>query len=131
MEPLAPSLLLQQLLEQRRSWVELEPGKRVRITRPPEADVVRRFLRPSATEGGKFAVAITDEDASQYVVGWEGFTEADVLGQGVGGSSQAAFSLDLWRAVSADRYDWLRTVTKGVLDAVIAFQEKRAVDAKN
>lgn len=115
--------LLRQIVEARESWVELAPGKRVRIRRPAEAEVPA-FAAAKTTEEVVEAVA-------RHVVGWEGVTQADLLGEAVGASDPAPFSRALWSAVSADRLAWLGSVQAGIIDALNAHHLSVAAVEKN
>ena len=129
-------LLIKQLREQRMFWVELapagpsdgagpgEPAKRLRLTRPPEVDVGRLLL-----QGGRLQVS--HDDMLRYSVGWEGFTEADILGPSVGGNTPVPFSADLWALVVADHADWAQSAAQALLASVVKHYEAKSADAKN
>lgn len=85
--------LLQRLRSQRQSAVEVEPGVRILVQRPAEAEL--------AEYSGRTAFEV----AGRWVVGWEGVTEATLLGA-AGGSDAVTWSPELWREVIADRAPW-------------------------
>lgn len=120
-------IVINKLRAARQSWVQLEPGKRVQIIRPPETSV-GNFLRDDA--GGRAMVAEL-EQIKKYVTGWDGITEADLLGPSVGSSDPLPFSTDLWSEVVEDHGDWLALVARALLDAIVKHFEKKAEDSKN
>lgn len=111
--------LAQRLLAQRQHWVETAPGKKV------------SFLRPRETEFGQLAGGVTAEHVCQYVTGWAGYTEADVLGPTHGANDPAPFSPELWAEYVRDRVELLSTVAHEISAVVTAHINKRAEDAKN
>ena len=113
------STLIQRLREQRESWVEVSAGKRVKIRRPAEAHMVR------------LQHGITADILREHVVGWEGITEADLLGAAVGSSDPAPFSADLFVEIAQDRTEWLRRVEEEIVSAVMRHLEAREAAAKN
>lgn len=125
--------LIAQMRAQRQSWVEVMPApeggvaKRIKITRPPENEV-SSFV--ASTEDGRFTLQATADHVSRYVVGWDGITEADLVGA-AGGSDPAPFHGDLWRLVVEDRLDWMRTIAQALLDAILTHRAARTEDEKN
>lgn len=101
--------LVAQLRARRESWVDVAPGKRVRIRRPREAEM-QRFVRD-----GRIVCDI--EHVRDFVVGWEGITEADLLGS-AGAGSPAIFSAEVWDEVVTDRLSWIKPVAKALLQAI-------------
>lgn len=119
--------LLRQMRAQRMRWVELDPadpgvegatppppGKRVRIIRPTEVEIGRHLTR------GDSSLAVAFEDVVRFTTDWDGFTEADLLGAGLGASDALAFDSDLWAELVANRSHWLKRVGQALLDAVVA-----------
>ncbi len=121
------SRLINQLRAQRLSWVDVAPGKRVQIMRPPESEI-GAFLR--VEDGRKSMIAELDQ-VVKFTAGWDGITEADILGASVGGSDAVAFEADLWREMVADRGDWLKVVAQALLDAIVKHFESKAQAEKN
>lgn len=121
--------LIKRIRAGREVWLELEPAsgsgddakpaKRVRIRRPAEAEM-RTFLVQSRAEA---AVGV--------VVGWDGFTEADLLGDSVGAADAVSFDADLWAEVVRDRADWISLVTDRAVALVQAHQQLKAESEKN
>jgi len=111
--------LLQQVLAQREAWVDLAPGKRVRVRRPPEAEFY----------GFRHATPV--DAAARHVVGWDGFVESDLLGAGVGGSSPVPFEPELWAVLVADRIDWIEKVFEHLAKAIGEHLKAREAAGKN
>ena len=110
----------------RQSWVELEPGKRVQILRPAEAELQDFYTRPDQTEVDRALMC-----ARKYVTGWEGVTEADLLGPEIAAADPVPFDSDLWAEVVKDRVAWLEVVTHALLAAIRKHQAAQEADAKN
>ena len=119
------SLLITRLREQRMKWVELAalPGKRVRIIRPTETEL------PEFFQGGRLTVGL--DHVKRYVVDWEGFTEADLIGAALGASDPVPFDAALWAEVVADQSTWVRQLAQDLLDHVVAHRVAAAADEKN
>lgn len=111
--------LIKRLLALRESLVEVEPGKRVRIRRPAEAQV------PA------FAAATPIERVRDNVVGWEGITEADILGPALGGDAEVSFDAALWGEIVSDRIVWLKIVHEALIEAINAHGVQGEAAAKN
>ena len=125
--------LISAMRAQRLSWVVLEPAKdgraekRVQITRPPENDVAA-FV--SQTPEGLFTLEASAEHVTKYVTGWDGITEADLIGP-AGSSDPAAFAPALWSVVVADKLAWLQAVATAILEAIVKHREALDADTKN
>lgn len=116
--------LIQQLREQRMKWIELEPGKEVRIIRPTELELVQHFIKDRA-------ISVGYEEAKRFVVDWRGITGADVLGAAVGSADPIAFDAELWAEVVADRMAWVNKVAQELLDQIVEHRTAIADQAKN
>lgn len=125
--------LIATMRAQRLSWVEVEPApaggiaKRVQITRPPENDVAA-FV--SKTDEGLFTLEASAAHVTKYVTGWDGITEADLIGP-AGSSDAAEFHPDLWAIVVEDRLEWMRTIARALLDSILAHRAAKLEDEKN
>lgn len=131
------SALLRRMRERRMAWVVLEPAsigtkdepgqpeKRVRIIRPSEVEIGRHLVR----DGGKLGVDF--EDVVRFTVDWQGFTEVDLLGRGIGATDALGYDADLWAELLANRSDWLSKAGQHILDAVVAHVEAQAEARKN
>lgn len=116
---MTPQQLIAKLLAQRETTLELAPGKTVQVRRPAEAEMseLRRLTGV--------------ESACRFVVGWAGFTEADVLGAEIGANSPADFDAELWRHIVSDRVEWLEAVVLCIRGQVSQHIEQKAEAAKN
>lgn len=101
-----PAALIARLHEQRRRWVDLPGGARV------------RFLRPAETEFARFRLGVTVEHVCEYVDGWEGVSEATLLGASVGASDPLPFTSDLWSTVVRDRMEWVPPVARAIAQSI-------------
>lgn len=119
--------LIAAALASRAKWVDLEGGRRVRVRRPAEHDV--RSLLQRDVAGAVIGLAADLPEAIRYVVGWEGFTEADFTPAGA--SDPVPFSAELWAIWVEDNRRDLATVAQAVIDAVIAHETARAGIEKN
>lgn len=116
--------LIKRMRAQRMFWVELEAGKKLQLIRPTETDVATDLFA-----NGKIA---TDHAVcSKYAVGWEGFTEADCLGDGVGASDPLPFDSAVWAELSSDRADWVATAGKAILEKAIERHKLKEETEKN
>lgn len=115
----ASQSLVERLRAARESWCEVAPGKRVRLRRPLEWEMQR------------FRGGISLELVLEFVVGWEGFTEADLLPAGVGGPAVAEFSTAAAREALGDRHEWFNAVTNALTEAMRAHMAARESTTKN
>ena len=111
--------LLARLDEQRMRWADLPDGKRV------------RYRRPLETEFAKFRSGVDVEHLCEYVCGWEGFTEADLLGPAIGASDPVNFTPKLWERLVRDRIDYVQPVAQAMVQAITEHLEQREAIAKN
>jgi hypothetical protein len=100
---MTPEQLASKMREARRSWIDLPDGKAVLLERPRTAEM------------GRFGSGVTVDSVVPLIVGWRGFTEADLLGASVGSADPAEFSTELWEEVLKDRVSYF----KPVLDALV------------
>ncbi len=111
--------LIAKALEQRESWVDLGEGRRVKVRRPPAAEMFA------------FGRATTPEMFLRAVVGWEGFTEADVLGAAVGSDSAVPFDVELWVVLALDEIEWIGKVSEALVTAIKTYLEGQDAARKN
>lgn len=118
--------IIARLRSARQSWVELEPGKRIQIIRPPEADMQDFIPKEGESEVDRMLRA-----ATKYVTGWEGITEADLLGEALASPEPVKFDPALWAEVIRDNRGWMMKVAVGLMDAVSTYENARRESAKN
>lgn len=112
--------LVTRLRAQRELWSDVPalPGRRIRLRRPLEIEF-SRLARPSL------------EVLLDYVVGWEGLTEADVFPPGIGSDAALAFSHEVAGDVLGDHAEWLLQVSKDLAGAMKAFNAAREAASGN
>lgn len=111
--------LIAKALEQREQWVDLGDGKRVKVRRPAAAELFA------------FGRATNPEQFMRCAVGWEGVTEADILGAAVGSDAAVPWSLDLWLVLALDNPEWMTAVSAAVVEAIKTYLEQREAITKN
>jgi hypothetical protein len=120
--------LIKQLREQRMAWVVVDdactPQKRVRIIRPTEVELSQSFIKDGE-------VSVGYDQVKAFVKDWDGFTEATLLGAGVGASDPLPFAADLWAEVVSDHADWVRIIARALLDAAVQHSQKIDDSLKN
>ena len=105
--------LIKQLMAAREHWVDLAPGKAVKFRRPMEGDLEGMFRGTPK----RFSVLL--EDVQRHAVDWRGFSEADLLGKGVGNDDPLPFGAEVWALAVGDNLDWLQAARAG-LESVLA-----------
>lgn len=111
--------LLALRLAQRTVRCEVEPGKVLLIRRPLDHQL-------RALAGG-----LTAELLAQHVVGWQGITEADLLGAAVGAEDEAEFSPALLSDVLGERGEWASKGAHALVEAITQYLQQREATAKN
>lgn len=114
-----PRSVIEQMLAQRRRYVDLGGGLRVQVQRPAEAEV-GEFLRSDRLSA-----------ARRWVVGWEGFTGATFLGAGVGSGDAVPFDAELWSHYIADHAEHLDPIVARLIELVTERAESKRAAAKN
>lgn len=117
----ASEALIAKILAQRERWVDLEPGKRVKVRRP---DLVQALVMRSQR-----GVQLHEAYAGA-VVAWEGITEADAV-EGGAATTALDFTPALWRLLWGDRPDWLIKTTEAVKALLDEADTRREAAAKN
>lgn len=112
----------------REKSVDLGGGKKVSFMRPPESDMPRLLKGDGEVKRWEVTLA----DVRTYVCGWEGFTEADVLGPSVGASDVTVdFDADLWSEIVGDDLGIINKVADAILKSVVDFISEKAEVEKN
>lgn len=122
--------LVKLLREQRTFWHELDtPARRaLQIRRPGDDDVSewRDSFKADAT-----ALRNLREIARKSVVGWRGFTEADVLGAAVGGDAPVEFDTEVFTEWCYDDSDLLIAIRDQAVQHWSDFNKRKDDTAKN
>lgn len=113
------AVLLDQMEAQRTAWADLAPGKRVQFRRPLEDDMPRLRSMPVV------------DLACEFVCGWEGITEADLLGAAMGSDAPAPFHVKLWSRFLRDNLAHVEAVAAAIVRSVTDHVAARDAAAKN
>lgn len=111
--------LVQRLHALRESRFEVLPGKFLKLRRPAEVEMVD--LRRG----------VGIDVLKKYVVGWEAFTEADLLGPAIGASSEVAFDAETFGAWIVDHVDEYAKVAEELQRLVLDHIKAKGEAAKN
>lgn len=112
------ALMLARMQGQREFEVQLDNGRKVRMRRPPEAELPRLI-------GGVYLEHVVDA-----AVGWD-FTEADLLGAAIGSEDEVPFATALWREYVADNTPALEACSRRLAEVVSDYLKRKAETAKN
>ena len=111
--------LLARMDAQRKHWVDVPGGKRV------------QFMRPLETEFPGYRNGVTVEHVAACVCGWQGFTEADLVGAAHGSDAAVEFDPALWARAMRDSIDLMQPVAQASADAIGDHLKARDAAAKN
>lgn len=115
------------MLRRREHTVHLDDRRSITLRRPPEAQMGRLL----SVVGEKATWSVGPEDVKAAVVGWAGFTEADLLGATVGSSDAVPFDADLFALYIDDHLEDQTKIAKVLLDVVTEYVDKRGASEKN
>jgi hypothetical protein len=124
--------LIAKLQAQRESWCELRPAGdgqprlAVRLRRPPEAELPELRAREGRSLQQQLAQAVCD-----CAVGWDGFTEAELLGAALGSSDPLPFDAAVWAEVVRDRQGWMVLAAAHLTEQINTHLASRAAVEKN
>jgi len=102
---------------EREFWVEVAPGKRLKL------------LRPLMDEGAAFANDYGARALAKYLRGWEGITEADLSAKGA--ATPAEFNLAVATLALRDNPAWTNAAAMAIFEAMKARFEATQVAEKN
>ena len=109
--------LVAKIRKAREFRVPIKDGQAVIAKRPTDVEMVTLQGQPYHMIG------------SSHVVGWEGWTENDVIGGG--GSDAVPFTPALWAEIYADRTDLWEPISAAIIDAYRRHAETVKARAKN
>lgn len=115
----ATNQLLRKLRAQRETWCDLGDGLAVCVRRPLEVDF------------GRLGVGIVADHVIEYACDWRGFTEATLLGAGIGSADAVPFSRELWSEWISDNAARIEPVARAIVQAVQQHLDARQADAGN
>ncbi len=113
------AVLLAQMEAGRTAWADLAKGRRVQFRRPLEDDMQRLRTMPVV------------DMVCEFVVGWEGITEADLLGAAVGSDAPVPFHAELWSRHLRDNLAHVEPVAAAIVRSVTEHVAARDATAKN
>lgn len=122
----APNLVAQ-LRKRRERWVDLGDGRRVKFLRPVESEQGEMVK----FEGTEATWTVGLDQVRKFVIGWEGFTEASIVGADVGGDLVVPFERELFDELVSDDLAWVGKVARAILDSIVDYNVKKADVAKN
>jgi hypothetical protein len=122
--------LLEQMRAQRKRWVQLGGVRKVQYRVPTQLEVIKHFIKPK-DDGEGVQLAADYEQVKQFVCGWDGFTEADLLGAANAPADAVAFDSQLWDLYVSDHLEDVRTVAAALLQSIADWQKASEADAKN
>lgn len=124
------SLILQQLRKRRERWVDVGDGRRVKFLRPTETDFPKMLKIDEASQKATWNVTI--DHVKMFVVDWEGFSEASLLGSDIAPADQMVpFDPELFAEVVGDDADWVVKIANAILQSIVETFAKKEEKAKN
>ena len=111
--------LIRKMQQARERVLELPNGKRVTLRMPLQTQYFRVFKLPP------------EELVAQLVVGWDGVTEADLLGDGVGASDAVPFSAEVAVQWLCEQPGCVSLIISKALEVVNSKTRQTAEDEKN
>ena len=105
------------MLAEREFWVEVAPGKRMKLR------------RPLMDEYGAYATDSSPKHMAECLRDWDGIVEADLV---AGGSEQPVdYSVATAGLAMRDNIDWFKAVAKGIFEAMNARALATSIAVKN
>lgn len=120
--------IIKKIREARSIWIELGDGKKIQIIRPTELQAYQKFYKKNASESMQFSLEF--DAIKEFITAWDGFTEADILGQEIGSSDKIDYQPEFFDEVLADRLDWVPLIVGGLISEIQKAQEKKANSVK-
>lgn len=120
--------IIKKIREARSIWIELGDGKKIQIIRPTELQAYQKFFKKN--EDGKSVFALEFDAVKEFVTAWDGFTEADILGQEIGSSDKIDYQPEFFDEVLADRIEWVPIIVGGLIAEIEKAQKKKAESIK-
>jgi hypothetical protein len=114
---MTPDIIARKLLAAREFTVDVAGGKRIRLRRPAEMEVVDLLQKEGDTVTGLRADLAA---VQRYAVGWEGITEADLVESGA--ADAVPFDAALFAVVIADRREWFAACAEALVAKVLAHE---------
>lgn len=109
--------LAKKMQKEREFWVEIEPGKRLKL------------LRPLMDESAGFATDFGVKHVAEFLRDWSGIVEGDLISGG--STTPVDFDHEIASILLRDHIAWSAKAAKGMADAMVARAEATAVAVKN
>ena len=116
--------IIKKIREARSIWIELGDGKKIQIIRPTELQAYQKFYKNNGSGSMQFSLEF--DSIKEFITAWDGFTEADILGQEIGSSDKIDYQPEFFDEVLADRLDWVPLIVGGLISEIQKAQEKKA-----
>ncbi len=127
-----PEHILKAMRAQRELGVDMGNDRRMTLLRPTELEIQRDLIKLLPGADGKPVpqLLIDTDTVHRYVVGWTGYTEADLLGP-VGGSDAAPFAPELVQEWLSNNPDDIGKLLDALFGCITDHINARAEAAKN
>ena len=127
-----PEHILKAMRAQRELGVDMGNERRMTLLRPTELEIQRDLIKLLPGVDGKPVpqLLIDTDTVHRYVVGWAGYTEADLLGP-AGGSDAAPFAPELVQEWLANNPDDIGKLLDALFGCITAHINARAEASKN
>ncbi len=123
-----PSDIIQKIRQARSVWVELGDGKKIQIIRPTQYQTFQKFFSEDSHGNSHFSV--TFENTKDFIVSWDGFTEADLLGPEIGSSDPIAYQPDFFEEYLFDKTEWMPVIVQALVQEIGKANTKKAENIK-
>lgn len=120
--------IIKKIREARSIWIELGDGKKIQIIRPTELQAYQKFYKKNGA--GLMVFSLEFDAVKEFITAWDGFTEADILGQEIGSSDKIDYQPEFFDEVLADRIEWVPTIVSGLISEIEKAQKKKADSVK-
>lgn len=114
---MTPDILIKKILAQREFWCDLGGGKRIKLRRPAEAEVISLLKR---VDGKVVGITVELSEVRRFAVDWDGFTEADLIPSGA--SDAVPFDVDLFGVVIADQAAWCGKCSAAIIEQIVTHE---------
>ena len=120
--------IIKKIRDARSIWIELGDGKKIQIIRPTELQAYQKFYKKNDT--GLMVFSLEFDAVKEFITAWDGFTEADILGQEIGSSDKIDYQPAFFDEVLADRIEWVPIIVGGLIAEIVKAQKKKADSVK-
>jgi hypothetical protein len=127
-----PEHILKAMRAQRELGVDMGNERRMTVLRPTELEIQRDLVKllPGPAGTPVPTLQIDTDTVHRYVVGWAGYTEADLLGP-AGGSDAAPFAPELVQEWLSNHPEDIGKLLDALFTCITTHINARAEAAKN